>query len=205
MIDIREPEEIEKAVKRYGAKTILITRPQKYNPNPLWRYINSADKNVAEYKYSFGINNGGSLENFKDEVADFFYSVLSPLLRHRLEGKVIAVDFDNTIAKTRYPEIIELIPETIDFLYKAKENGATIILWTCREGMVLEDAVRWCKMNNVPIDLINQNAPDRTEFWGNDSRKIGADLYIDDKSFSLWHDRRNENDLINQLLEEDNK
>lgn len=205
LIDIREPEEIEKAVERYSAKTILITRPQKHNPNPLWHYINSADKNVAEYKYDFGINNGGSLENFKDEVADFFYFVLSPLLRPKLEGKVIAVDFDNTIAKTRYPEIVEPIPETIDFLRKAKENGAKIILWTCREGMVLEDAVQWCKMYNVPIDRVNQNEPSRSEYWGNDSRKIGADLYIDDKSFSLWHDRRNENDLITQLLEEDNK
>lgn len=202
LIDIREPEEIEKAVERYGAKTILIgdfgTRTQVVSVS------NSADENVLKYSYDYVIPNVGSLDTFKLVVGDFAKKV-SAILHVELADKVIAVDFDNTIAKTKYPEIIKPISETINFLRKAKENGATIILWTCREGAVLNDAVEWCKINNVPIDFVNENVPARSEYWGNDSRKIGADLYIDDKSFSLWHDRRNENDLITQLLEEDNK
>ena len=43
-------------------------------------------------------------------------------------------------------------------------------------------AVDWCKENNVPIDYINENAPHRIAEWGNDCRKVGADLYIDDKA-----------------------
>lgn len=194
MIDIREPEEIEKAVERYGAKTILIKRFLASFAS------NSADLNVCKYKYDYQLQNYGSLDEFKLIVGAFAKQTCLPLA-----GKVIAVDFDNTIAKTEYPKIIEPIPETIKLIRKAKENGATIILWTCREGSVLDDATKWCKENNVPIDLVNENLPERNAFWGNDSRKIGADLYIDDKSFSLWHDRRNENDLIAQLLEEDNK
>lgn len=105
-----------------------------------------------------------------------------------LEGCIIAVDFDNTIAITKYPEIIEPIDMTIFTLKQAKERGATIILWTCREGKELEDAVNWCKENNVPIDYVNENIPERIEKWGNDCRKIGADVYIDDRAInpSIW-------------------
>lgn len=212
LIDIREPDEIKKAVERYSAKTILITRQEPArigNANVeiitsrsrASGIVNDADLNVDYYNYDYRIPNDGTFQGFKAIVSKFAEKI-KPL---ELQGKVIAVDFDNTIAKTRYPEIVEPIPETINFLRKAKENGVTIILWTCREGTVLDDAVEWCKRNNVPIDLVNENVPSRSEYWGNDSRKIGADLYIDDKSFSLWHDRRNENDLITQLLEENNK
>lgn len=97
---------------------------------------------------------------------------------------VIAVDFDGTIAKTEYPEIIEPIQNTIDYIQLMKSKGATIILWTCREGKELEEAVNWCKENNVPIDYINENDPERIATWGNDCRKIGADIYIDDKAIT---------------------
>ena len=104
---------------------------------------------------------------------------------------IIAVDFDNTIAVTEYPKIIKPIDTTIHILRQAKELGATIILWTCREGKELENAVNWCKENNVPIDYVNENVPERIEKWGNDCRKIGADVYIDDKSINplIWLNR----------------
>lgn len=105
-----------------------------------------------------------------------------------LTGCVIAVDFDNTIAVTHYPEIVEPIDLTIHILREAKKKGAIIILWTCREGKELEDAVNWCKENNVPIDYVNENTPERIKKWGNDCRKIGADVYIDDRAInpSIW-------------------
>ncbi len=208
LIDIREPEEIKKAVERYNAKTILITRYRKSVDHHLLPYhfvitcSNSADQNVNEYEYDFKIKNDGSLADFEKTVSDFAEKHIDPLLQP-LSGKVIAVDFDNTIAKTKYPEIIAPIPETIDFLRKAKENSAKIILWTCREGEILDSAVEWCKMNQVPIDYVNENDPSRTDYFGNDSRKIGADLYIDDKSFSLWHDRRDDQDLMDWLTAEE--
>lgn len=105
-----------------------------------------------------------------------------------LNGCIIAVDFDNTIAVTEYPKIIKPIHTTIEVLKRTKELGATIILWTCREDKELEEAVAWCKENNVPIDYVNENVPERIEKWGNDCRKIGADIYIDDKAMnpSIW-------------------
>ena len=105
-----------------------------------------------------------------------------------LNDCIIAVDFDNTIAVTEYPKIIKPIDMIIFTLKQAKERGATIILWTCREGKELENAVNWCKENNVPIDYVNENVPERIEKWGNDCRKIGADVYIDDRSINplIW-------------------
>ncbi len=207
LIDIREPNEIKKAVKRYAAKTILIQRREEVrlrhanveiitSRNRANRITNTADLNVDCYNYDYRIQNSGSLEDLKKNVEDFAKKVTLP----EWGGVVIAVDFDDTIAKTEYPKIIAPIPETIKFLREAKENGAEIILNTCREGKELQEALNWCKENNVPIDRANENSPTRIKIWG-DCRKIDADLYLDDKACSLWHDRRDCNDLMSSLFD----
>lgn len=191
LIDIREPEEIEKAVIRYNCKTILVERDVCTKD-----YCNSADESVYDYKkYDYVINNMGSLDELLDKAKEF-----AEIIKAKKSHKVVAVDFDGTIANTDYPRIISPISETISLLRKLKDKGATIILWTCREGENLEEAVKWCKENDVPIDLVNENDKERIKIWGNDCRKIGADLYIDDKTFSLWHDRRDEKDIIDFIF-----
>lgn len=210
LIDIREPDEIKKAVYKYDAKTILIDRQPKYKTEvvssvggvPLYTHTipvvnsNTADSGVNNYAYDYKVLNNGTLEDFKKNVEDFAKKVTLP----EWGGVVIAVDFDDTIAKTEYPKIIDPIPETIKFLREAKENGAEIILNTCREGKELQEALNWCKENNVPIDRANENSPTRIKILG-DCRKIGADLYLDDKACSLWHDRRDWNDLMSSLFD----
>lgn len=65
-LHIREPEEIERAVKEFGAKTILITR------NDVEHIVsNESDKNVFNYDYDFVINNNGTIEDLKDKVDNF--------------------------------------------------------------------------------------------------------------------------------------
>ena len=56
---------------------------------------------------------------------------------------IIAVDFDNTIARTTFPEIHGEIPGAVDVLTRFQSAGHTVILWTCREGKVLNDALLW--------------------------------------------------------------
>lgn len=211
LIDIREPDEIKKAVYKYDAKTILIERKFKYKTEtvssiggvPLYTHTipvvssNAADSGVNNYAYDYKVSNNGTLEDFKKNVKDFANKITPP----KWEGIVIAVDFDNTIAKTEYPKIIAPIPETIEFLRKAKRNGAEIILNTCREGKELQEALDWCKENNVPIDSANENSPTRIKLWGNDCRKIEADLYLDDRAYSLWHDRRDWSDLLSSMFD----
>lgn len=100
-------------------------------------------------------------------------------------GTIIAVEFDGTIAHTAYPKILSPVYETIEFLWKAKSDGAIIILWTCREGEALKQAVEWCEKTGVPIDYVNENAPERAAKYGNNSRKISADIYIDDRAVGI--------------------
>ena len=103
--------------------------------------------------------------------------------------EVIAVDFDGTLCENKHPEIGDVLPihERVHELIRVKhKNGALIILWTCRCGPELEAAISFCRKNDIPIDLVNENDPERVKKYGYDSRKISADLYIDDKAIG-WN------------------
>ena len=64
-IHCREPNEIDRLVKRLGAETILIIRDTDEI------YINHADNEVFNYNYDFIIDNNGTLEELKDLAATF--------------------------------------------------------------------------------------------------------------------------------------
>ena len=55
-------------------------------------------------------------------------------------------------------------------------------MWTCRCGEDLAAAVEWCREQGLEFDYINENVPDNVNRWGNDTRKIFANEYIDDKA-----------------------
>lgn len=95
---------------------------------------------------------------------------------------IIAVDFDGTLCQECFPEIGEANTRLINDLIRRKTLGDKVILWTCREGQVLLDAINWCKLHGLIFDAINDNIPEVIEQWGSNSRKITADVYIDDKS-----------------------
>ena len=63
-----------------------------------------------------------------------------------------------------------------------KSQGAKIILWTCRTGSKLINAIKFCEENGIELDAINENLPEMIELFGEDTRKIFADEYIEDKS-----------------------
>lgn len=107
------------------------------------------------------------------------------LSAENVSGKIIAVDFDGTLCNSKFPNCGDVIAETAELIRKCSQNGATIILWTCRDGDDLQRAVDWCKSENIPIDYVNQNVPEQIEKFGNDCRKINADYYIDDKSVNV--------------------
>lgn len=102
--------------------------------------------------------------------------------------KIIAVDFDGTLCEDKWPEIGEPKIEVIDYLKTLGELGHKIILWTCRTGELLTQAVLWCNNNHgLYFDAVNQNLPEVIKQMGGDSRKIHADIYIDDKSLKDIH------------------
>lgn len=96
--------------------------------------------------------------------------------------KIIAVDFDNTLCYSNWPELGEPNHTLITFLKRWKALGNKLILWTCRTGNALTSAINWCKYYGLEFDAINDNLPEIIEYYGSNSRKITCDWYIDDKA-----------------------
>lgn len=111
--------------------------------------------------------------------------------------QIIAVDFDGTLCTDAYPAIgLPNLP-LIMLMKELKSQGKKIILWTCRCGQQLEEAVDWCRRFGLEFDAVNENVTEIIEKYGTDARKIYADVYIDDKACFPWPaktDRRNENE-----------
>ena len=96
-------------------------------------------------------------------------------------SKIIAVDFDGTLCENKWPEIGEPNEELIQYLKKEQAAGAKLILWTCRTGKMLYNAVAFCAEHDLIFDIVNRNLPESIERFGDDCRKVFADEYIDDK------------------------
>lgn len=95
---------------------------------------------------------------------------------------IYAVDFDGTLCESIYPGIGEPNIVLINHLIKRRKQGNKVILWTCRYGKRLEEAVEWCSKRGLEFDAVNENLPEMIEWYGYDCRKIAADVYVDDKS-----------------------
>lgn len=98
---------------------------------------------------------------------------------------IYAIDFDNTLATTRFPEIIGPNKKMVAFTKAVQAQGHKIILWTSRAGADLENAVEWCRLQGLVFDAVNEPLPEQIKRWGNDTRKIYADYYIDDKNVTI--------------------
>ena len=99
-----------------------------------------------------------------------------------MKNKIIAVDFDGTIVKDKYPSIGSPNIALINKLRKLSKHN-TLILWTCRTGAKLKEAVEFCLLCDLHFDYINENSKEILKKYKNiDSRKITADIYLDDKA-----------------------
>ena len=98
-----------------------------------------------------------------------------------LRGIKIAVDFDGTIVEHAYPEIGKEKLFAFQTLRELEKMGANLILWTFRNGKELNDAVEFCRKNGIEFYAVNRNYPEEV-YDETVSRKIDADIYIDDKN-----------------------
>lgn len=101
-----------------------------------------------------------------------------------IKDSIIAVDFDGVLCENAYPEIGKTNSEVISILKNLKRKGARLILWTCRCEEKLDQAVEWCKKRGLVFDTINENLPETILSYGTESRKVHADIYIDDKAMN---------------------
>ncbi len=94
----------------------------------------------------------------------------------------IAIDFDGTIVEHRYPEIGPEIPFAIDTLKMLINDRHRLILWSVREGVLLEEAVEYCRKRGVEFYAVNKDYPEEKTTDRNFSRKLKVDLFIDDRN-----------------------
>lgn len=94
----------------------------------------------------------------------------------------IAVDFDGTIVEHRYPEIGAEIPFAIDTLKMLTKEQHRLILWSVREGELLEEAVEYCRQRGVEFYAVNKDYPEEKLTDKGFSRKLKVDLFIDDRN-----------------------
>lgn len=99
---------------------------------------------------------------------------------------ILAIDFDDTIARTNFPTILKARRGAKKYINKLYEEGYYIIIWTCRHGEHEKDAKKWLWLNEIDYHRINQHHPALIEVFKNDTRKISADIYIDDKALSIF-------------------
>ena len=96
---------------------------------------------------------------------------------------VIAVDFDGTIVEHRYHEIGNEIPFATETLKMLIADHHKLILWSVREGKLLDEAVEWCRERGVEFYAVNRDYPEeRKDANQHFSRKLKADLFIDDRN-----------------------
>ena len=110
----------------------------------------------------------------------------------------IAVDFDGTIVEHRYPKIGEEIPFATETLKILAQERHKLILWTVREGELLEEAIEWCRQRGVFFYSVNKDYPEEEKSHNGFSRKLKVDLFIDDRNLGGLPDWG----LIYQMIKE---
>ena len=94
---------------------------------------------------------------------------------------ILAIDFDGTLHTGKYPNIGEPVANSIEYMEKLHQDGHYLIIWTCREGDSLLEAINWLKEVGIPFDRVNDHEPKNKAQYGGTTRKIYADVYVDDR------------------------
>lgn len=102
-----------------------------------------------------------------------------------MAGKVIAIDFDGCLCENCFPYIGAPHWPVIRKALDEREHGARLILWTCRDGAVLDAALAACKSWGLEFDAVNDSLEEwKVRFDGN-PRKVGATEYWDDRAVKM--------------------
>jgi len=98
---------------------------------------------------------------------------------------MIAVDFDGTLYDDDPKHFGVPRMEVINRLIELQKKGTRLVLWTCRGGSKLTEAVEWCKQYGLIFDAINEDLPEVKIKNYDKSSKLMVHLYLDDKAISI--------------------
>jgi len=104
---------------------------------------------------------------------------------------IIAIDFDGTICETiGWPDIGQPVPYAVETIKELYAQGHVLVLWTLREDQHLDSALECLERLGVRecFRYVNENIPEAIQKYDSDPRKIGAEIFIDDRSlgWSGW-------------------
>ena len=94
---------------------------------------------------------------------------------------IIAIDFDGTIVRNAYPATGQLQPDAARYINRLYDDGHYIIIWTCRAGERLLEAINCLLEAGVRFHRINDDEPCNLSKYGGAGRKLYADVYVDDR------------------------
>ena len=97
---------------------------------------------------------------------------------------IIAIDFDGTIVEDEFPKIGKLKPGAKEAIDSMMRMGHHVIIWTCRNDRHALSARRFLAVNGIAYHGFNESNPANVAKYGSDTRKVYADLYIDDKAIN---------------------
>ena len=100
-----------------------------------------------------------------------------------MNNQIIAIDFDGTIVEDRFPAIGKPMPFALETLKMLENDGYRLILWTYRHGSKLEEAVEFLNKHGINLYAVNRSYPDEKSHPSDVSRKIHADIFIDDRNY----------------------
>lgn len=116
--------------------------------------------------------------------------------------RAIAIDFDGCLCTNEYPRVGRPNWRVISLALVERAKGAGLILWTCREGKELQEAIDACQEWGLDFDAINESLPEWVAYFGNRPRKVGATEYWDDRAVKMMVENEHTNtyqvkDIIN--------
>lgn len=104
---------------------------------------------------------------------------------------IVAVDFDGVLCEDKFPKIGPPNYGVVSLVREIMDAGHEVVLWTSRADFRLTEAVKWCEDYGLYFDAVNENAPSNRERYEeeypNGTRKVYADVYLDDKSAEFRH------------------
>lgn len=151
----------------------------RYNIN---QYLDTNfDTNDLELIYEAFGNGTNKKECYEFICNGYDMEIINNILNNK-PRKVYAIDFDGTICEAKFPEIGKPNQKMINYVTELKQQGNYLILYTMREGKLLDDALEFCKKHGITFDAVNDNLEWHKEYYGNNPRKVYADYYVDDHS-----------------------
>lgn len=111
--------------------------------------------------------------------------------------KILALDFDGTLVECVYGGDLDKKEgkvahpkfDVINAVRERVKQGWDVILWTCRNGAYLDEAVAFCKLHGIPLVAINDHHPAVKEackeLGYEPGPKVFAHEYWDDKAVTL--------------------